>query len=483
MDPSDQRDLCQAAIDAALSAGARYAEARFVTRERENIQVRNGSAQLSNHQRDVGIGIRTLVGNGWGYAGTNILDKDAIVRASRSATKTAQATDGAAGIEVVIPQAMQSEYRTPLQTDPFTLSQGEKLAPFTEAHERIEKIGGIKVNRGNFVAHRQETSFLASNGSDQYQQITLCGGGVSAIAQANGDVQIRSLPKGMEGNFLQGGFEHIVAMNLGDSAEQAAQEALALTQAERIPEGKKTIILDGCQLSLQIHESVGHPTELDRVLGEEISLAGSSFLLPSSRNELRYGSDLVNLTADSTTPYGPGTFGFDDEGTPASRSPIVEDGQLVGFLSGRDTAQKVGCRATSALRAESWASLPIVRMVNVNLEPGKGSLDDLIGGVDDGYLLAANKSWSIDDLRLNFQFSCEIAYEIKNGRRTGKIFKNPIYYGVTPQFWGSCSAIAGPEAWKMWGWLFCGKGDPAQLMYVGHGCAPSRFDGIRVGSS
>ena len=306
---------------------------------------------------------------------------------------------------------------------------------------------------------------------------------MSAIAQANGDVQVRSLPKSMEGNFLQGGFEHIRAMNLPGAAEQTAHEALALTHAERTPEGAKTIILDGCQLSLQIHESVGHPTELDRVLGEEISLAGSSFLLPDSRDELRYGSEHVNLTADSTTPFGPGTFGFDDEGTPASRVPLVESGKLVGFLSGRDTAQRVGCTPTSALRAESWASLPIVRMVNVNLEPGTGSMDDLIAGVDDGLLLAANKSWSIDDLRLNFQFSCEIAYEIKGGKRTGRIFKNPIYYGVTPHFWGSCSAVAGPEAWKMWGWLFCGKGDPAQLMYVGHGCAPSRFDGIRVGSS
>jgi len=323
MDPSDQKTLCQAALNAATAAGARYAEARYVTRERENIQVRNGEAELSNHQRDVGIGIRVLVDNGWGYAGTNLLSPDAIAQAAKRATATARATEGSTGIEVTIPQAVQSTYRTNLKTDPFALSQGEKLAPFVEAHGRVDKVGGIKVSRGNFVAHRQETSFLASNGSDQYQQITLCGGGVSAIAQANGDVQIRSLPKSMEGNFLQGGFEHILSMNLPASAEQAAHEALALTQAERTPEGPKTIILDGCQLSLQIHESVGHPTELDRVLGEEISLAGSSFLLPDSRNELRYGSDLVNLTADSTTPFGPGTFGFDDEGTPATKAPIV----------------------------------------------------------------------------------------------------------------------------------------------------------------
>ena len=483
MDSKDQRTLCEVALEAAASAGSRYAEARFVTRERENIQIRNGQADLSNHQSDVGVGVRVLVGDSWGYAGTNLLTSDGLAEAARRAVVAAKATTGSTGISVHVPEAVVSTYVTELSEDPFAMTQQEKMGPFEEAHARIASVPGIKVSRGNYVAHRQETTFIGSNGSNQHQRITLCGGGVSAIAQANGDVQVRSLPKSMEGNFLQGGYEHIRAMDLPLAAEQAAREALELTRAERTPDGKKTIILDGCQLSLQIHESVGHPTELDRVLGEEISLAGSSFLLPESRNTLRYGSQHVNLTADSTTPHGPGTFGFDDEGTPASRVPLVESGRLVGFLSGRDTAKRVACPPSSALRAESWSALPIVRMVNVNLEPGQGSMDDLISEVDDGLLLATNKSWSIDDLRLNFQFSCEIAYEIKGGKRTGKIYKNPIYYGVTPSFWGSCSGVAGPDAWKMWGWLFCGKGDPAQLMYVGHGCAPSRFEGIRVGSS
>jgi len=483
MEVGDQRMLCQAALDAATAAGARYVEARFVTRQRENTQCRNGALELSNHQRDVGIGIRALFENGWGYAGTNGLELDAVAGAARRAVTTAAATQGATGIEIAIPSATRVTYRSEVSIDPFALSQSEKVAPFLEAHERMQRHAGVKVTKSQLVSHRQETSFMASNGSDQHQIVTLCGGGVAAIAEGKGDVQVRSLPKSFEGNVLQGGFEHVLEMDIPSLGEQAAEEAVALTQAERAPDGETTIILDGSQLSLQIHESVGHPTELDRVLGEEISLAGSSFLLPDARGELRYGSDIVNLTADSTTPLGPGTFGFDDEGTPASSEPLVKSGKLVGFLSGRDAAQRVGCANTSALRAESWASLPIVRMVNVNLEPGKGTLDDLIGGVDKGMLLATNKSWSIDDLRLNFQFSCEVAYEIKGGKLTGKLFKNPIYYGVTPKFWGACSAIAGAEAWKMWGWLFCGKGDPAQIMYVGHGCAPSRFDGIRVSSS
>ena len=272
-------------------------------------------------------------------------------------------------------------------------------------------------------------------------------------------------------------------MGLEDAAQVAAEEAIALSRAELTPAGKRTIILHPSQLSLQIHESVGHPTELDRVLGEEISLAGASFLLPEQLDRLEFGSELVNLTADATTPLGPGTFGFDDEGTPATATPLVERGRFVGYLSGRDSAARLGRPSGSAARSESFARLPIVRMVNVNLEPGAGSLDDLISGVDDGLLMASNKSWSIDDLRLNFQFSCEIAYEIKGGRRTGRVFKNPLYVGVTPRFWQRCSGIAGPEAWGMWGWLHCGKGDPGQLMYVGHGCAPARFEDVDVRTS
>lgn len=483
MDLNEQRALCEEAMSAARTAGARYVEARVVTRERENIQLRNGAVQLTNHQRDVGIGVRALFEQGWGYAGSNVLTRSGVAQAARHAVDAARATAVPGAPSVEIPGPVRGTYESPVELDPFGLSQSEKTDPLAEAHAVMLRHRGVKVSRGNLVSHRQETCFMGSNGSEQHQVITLCGAGLVAVAEGKGDVQIRSLPKGTEGNVLQGGFEHVLAMGLPVLADQAATEAVALTLADRTPEGETTIILDGAQLSLQIHESVGHPTELDRVLGEEISLAGASFLLPQDLHGLTYGSERVNLTADSTTPFGPGTFGFDDEGSPASRQPLVRNGELVGFLAGRDAARRVGCEPTSALRAESWSGLPIVRMVNVNLEPGTGSLQDLIGGVDKGLLLSTNKSWSIDDLRLNFQFSCEIAHEIKGGQLTGRIFKNPIYYGVTPRFWGACSAIAGPEEWKMWGWLFCGKGDPAQLIYVGHGCAPARFDGIRVSST
>jgi TldD protein len=483
MDRLEREALCERVIESALAAGARYVEARVVRRTRETLAYRAGDLELSNVYRDVGIGIRALYENGWGYSGTNVLTGPALDRAARAAVESARATAISAKRDVFVPEAVSGTYKTPMERDPFEVSLAEKTALFAEAHARMGGVADVSTTRGGFSGHRQESTFVASNGSRQDQKVTLCGGLVSAIAQANGDVQLRSSRKSFEGNTLQGGYETLVAQDLIGDAERVAREAVALTSADPTPEGETTIILDGSQLSLQIHESVGHPIELDRVFGEEISLAGASFALPDKLDGFEYGSSLVNLTADATTPLGPGTFGFDDEGTPATSTPIVKNGKFCGYLSGRDEAARLGRESASSLRAESWSRLPIVRMVNVNLEPGSGSKDDLIGGVDDGLLLDVNKSWSIDDLRLNFQFSCEIAYEIKNGQRTGKIFKNPIYYGVTPRFWGNCSAIAGPEAWEMWGWFYCGKGDPGQIMFVGHGCAPTRFDNIRVGST
>jgi TldD protein len=483
MDRADREALCERAIDAALGDGARYVEARYVRRTRESLAYRAGSLELSNVYRDVGLGIRALYDHGWGYSGTNVLTPGTVERAARAAVDCARATALSAGHEVAIPDRASGTYATPLDRDPFEVPLAEKTEIFAEANARMDEVGGVTTTRAGFTAHRQESTFCASNGSRQDQSVTLCGGLVVAIAQAGGDVQIRSSRKSFEGNTLQGGFETLQAQDLVGDATRVAREAVALTTADPTPEGETTIILDGSQLSLQIHESVGHPIELDRVLGEEISLAGASFVLPDKLSGFQYGSPIVNLTADATTPLGPGTFGFDDEGTPATATPIIRDGKFCGYLSGRDEAARIGRPSASSLRAESWSRLPIVRMVNVNLEPGSGSRDDLIGGVEDGLLLDVNKSWSIDDLRLNFQFSCEIAYEIKNGQPTGRIFKNPIYYGVTPRFWGNCSAIAGPEAWEMWGWFYCGKGDPGQIMFVGHGCAPARFDNIRVGST
>jgi TldD protein len=231
---------------------------------------------------------------------------------------------------------------------------------------------------------------------------------------------------------------------------------------------------------LQIHESCGHPTELDRVFGTEAAFAGRSFLTTEKRNQLRYGSDIVNLTADSVRPTGLGTFGWDDEGVPASSCPLVRNGLFEGYLMSRETAATLGLSSNGCMRAEGWNRIPLIRMTNVSLEPGNWNLDDIIADTDDGIWMETNRSWSIDDMRLNFQFGTEIGYEIKNGKR-GRLLRNCTYGGMTPEFWNSCDAIANANHWKIWGTPNCGKGEPMQMMGTGHGASPARFRNVRIG--
>jgi TldD protein len=271
------------------------------------------------------------------------------------------------------------------------------------------------------------------------------------------------------------------AMRLVEEAPRVAEEAEALLAAPPCPEGRRTLILDGGQLALQVHESCGHPIELDRVLGMELSYAGDSFLTLDKLDAFQYGSREVNIVADATAPGGLGTFGWDDEGVPAQRTPIVEAGRFVGYLSSRETAPAIGRTSSGSMRASGWHRIPLIRMTNVNLLPGAaGSLENLIADTDDGLYLATNKSWSIDNKRLNFQFGAEVCREIKGGK-LGQLYKNATYTGITPEFWGACDAVCGPEAWRLWGTPNCGKGEPSQTARVGHGVAPARFRNVQVG--
>jgi TldD protein len=241
-----------------------------------------------------------------------------------------------------------------------------------------------------------------------------------------------------------------------------------------------TLILDSSQLALQIHESCGHPTELDRVYGTEAAFAGRSFLTTDKLGVLRYGSPIVNLTADSVRSGGLGTFGWDDEGVPASSTPLVKEGQFCGYLMSRETASQLGRQSNGCMRADGWNRIPLIRMTNVSLEPGDWELDDMIADTDDGIYMETNRSWSIDDMRLNFQFGTQIGYEIKKGKKT-RMLRNCTYAGMTPEFWNSCDAIGNSKHWKLWGTPNCGKGEPMQVMGTGHGASPARFRNVQVG--
>ena len=272
----------------------------------------------------------------------------------------------------------------------------------------------------------------------------------------------------------------VEAADLVGNAPRVAAEAVQLLRAPPLPERVTTVILDGQQLSLQVHESVGHPLELDRILGMEAAYAGTSFVGPEDLGRLRYGSPAMSVTADATTAGGLGTFGFDDEGVAAQRSPLVAEGVVAGFLTSRETAAGTGTGSGGAMRADGWGSMPLIRMTNVHLEPGQGTLDELVADTPDGLLLSVNRSWSIDDRRVNFQFGVEAAWEIRGGR-LGRLYRNATYDGRTCEFWGSLDAVCGPEAWVVWGVPNCGKGQPFQNARVGHGAAPARFQKVHVG--
>jgi TldD protein len=235
-------------------------------------------------------------------------------------------------------------------------------------------------------------------------------------------------------------------------------------------------------LYLQLHESCGHPTELDRVFGTEASYAGTSFLTPDKLEEgFMYGSELVTIVADATAAGGMGTFGWDDEGVEAQAVPLIQNGRFVGYQSSRETAPRVGLRSSGGMRADGWNRIPLIRMTNVNMLPVPGmSFDEIVADTDDGLLLANNRSWSIDDRRLNFQFATEVAWEIKGGKK-GKLFKNATYTGITYEFWRSCDAVGDERSFVMLGTPNCGKGEPSQTARVGHAVPGARFRNVQVG--
>jgi TldD protein len=328
---------------------------------------------------------------------------------------------------------------------------------------------------------RSRSWFVSSEGSRIQQTVIQTGAGIEAIAVRDGEVQIRSYPGSFRGHFASAGYELIDEADLPAHAQKTAEQAVALLSAPECPSVETTLVLDGHQVMLQVHESVGHPTELDRVLGMEAAYAGTSWVRVEDLGDLRYGSEFVNITADATIEGGLGSFAYDDEGVEAQRVDLVRAGVLVGFQTSRETAAVVGAeRSNGTMRAEGWENFPLIRMTNINLLPHEGSLEDLLAEVTDGIFMSTNKSWSIDDKRKNFQFGCEIAWEIKNGR-LGRMLKNPRYTGITPQFWASCDAIAGPDEWKVHGTPNCGKGQPGQTMRVGHGTAPARFRNVHTG--
>jgi TldD protein len=356
----------------------------------------------------------------------------------------------------------------------------EKVSLLMEATRRMQAVKGLSFAEGSLDFFRTKVAFASSEGAAIEQEITHSGGGIEATAIGNGELQRRSVPNSFRGHHAAAGYEHIRTLGLIEEAERVGTEAVELLSAPDCPSEETTLILDSQQVVLQVHESIGHPIELDRVLRMEEAYAGTSFLTLDDRGKLRYGSDKVTVTADATLPGGLGTFGYDDEGVPAQRVPIIENGVFRDFISSRETAAVIGAASNATMRADGWENLPLIRMTNISLEPGEGTQAELIGDTKNGIFMSTNTSWSIDDKRVNFQFGTEIAWRIKDGKLT-EMYKNPNYTGITWEFWGSCDAVGGPEEWTVWGTPNCGKGQPGQVARVGHGTSPARFRNVRVG--
>ncbi len=476
-------DLLTAALDAATSSGADFADARAVELATESISVRAATVESLDRSESLGFGVRVLANGAWGYAASARLDAKEAIRVARTAVEVARASAlvHSTPVHLVDEPAHVASWSTPVATDPFAVALEDKVGLLVMATQEMGKAAGIRVARATMDAYRQRSWFVSSEGAAIDQTIVNTGAGIEATAVADGDVQQRSCPASFRGHLEAGGYEIVERMDLPANGQRVAEEAVALLSAPECPSGTTTLVLDGHQVMLQVHESVGHPTELDRVLGMEAAFAGTSFVGIPDLGRLSYGSEVVNITSDATAPGGVGTYGYDDEGVEGQRVDLVRNGVLVGFQTSRETAALVGQdRSNGTMRAEGWENFPLIRMPNINLLPGEGSLEDLLADVDDGVYMATNKSWSIDDKRKNFQFGCEIAWEIKDGR-LGRMLKNPRYTGITPVFWGSCDAVAGPGEWKMQGTPNCGKGQPGQTMRVGHGTSPARFRNVSIG--
>jgi TldD protein len=473
------RDLCALAVDAALGAGASYADARAVVRRSQRVATKNGRVETVNDIESEGIGVRVLVGGAWGFACDRRLGDDGAGQAARRACAFARAA-GSNGARALAPvESARGKYLTAVEQDPFAVSLAAKVELCLRAEAAMRQ-PAVKVTQASVRALRERKVLVSSDGAEVEQELFETGGGIDAIAVGDGGYQIRSYPSAHGGSSAQAGWEYVEELGLEREASRVGEQAVALLRADACPAATTTLVLDAEQTQLQVHESVGHPTELDRVYGTEASYAGTSFLKPDDLGSLRYGSEHMNVTADPTSPRGLGTFGFDDEGVPAQPQPIVEAGVLRDFLTSRETAARIGSGGGGSMRADGWSRMPLVRMTNLHLEPGEGSLEDLLADVDEGVYLETNKSWSIDDKRLNFQFGTQIAWEIRNGR-LGRMLRDATYTGITPVFWGSLDAVAGREAWKMQGLTNCGKGQPGQSAHVSHGAAPARFRGVQVG--
>jgi TldD protein len=480
-------DLSTHALDTARLRGARYADTRVMHLRQRDLTTKNGQVGTLAQSESIGLGIRVLANGAWGFASTDRLTREGVSACAAQAVAIAKASALAKRSDVVMvpEQAYVDSWQSSFRKDPFEIPLETQLDLLLAVDTEMKRVKGVTLTETDMQFRKIDSWFASSIGSRIHQRKVISGCGITATSFQKDEIQKRSYPNSFGGQHMLEGYELVESLELRKHAPVVAEEAVALHSAAQCPEKTGTLVLGGSQLGLQIHESVGHPIELDRVLGQEANFAGTSFLTLDQLDRLRYGSDIVNVVANARADHGPGlgTFAYDDEGVEAQCTDIIKDGQFRGYLSNRETARLIGLkRSSGTMRTESWNRLPMIRMTNISLLPGTWLFDDLLADTDDGILMETNRSWSIDDRRYQFQFSTEIGWEIKAGKKT-RMLKNPSYSGITTEFWNSCDAICNRDHWTLWGTPNCGKGQPMQTMGTGHGAAPARFRNIHIGAA
>ncbi|MBI1791775.1 MAG: TldD/PmbA family protein [Acidobacteria bacterium] len=480
------RDLALNALDAAARRGVSYADVRAIESRERHVSTKNGKIGHVTSSESRGVGIRVLDHGCWGFAASDDLSAGGIEAAAALAVEIARASSLARKQDIVLAPEEKHEavWVSPCRLDPFAVSVDRNLQVLLAIDAELRRNPAVTLAEASMEFSRDRQIFVSTLGSAIDQTRTVTGAGFAAFSYRGNEIQKRSYPNSFGGQHQLKGHELVDELGLIENAPRIAEEAVALHSADQCPEGAFDLILDSSQLALQIHESIGHPIELDRVLGSEANYAGMSFLTLDQLGRLRYGSDLVNVVCDGRIEHGPGlgTFAFDDEGVPAQCTDIIRDGRFTGYMTSRETAAAVGeSSSNGCMRADGWERIPLIRMTNVSLQPGRQPLEEVFDAGRAIYM-ETNRSWSIDDKRYNFQFGCEIGWEIRDGKRA-RMLKNPSYSGISTEFWNACAAIADARHWTLWGVPNCGKGQPEQVMGTGHGASPARFRGVKVGSA
>jgi len=480
----DGYEAAQAALDNARKEGAEYADVRYENIADESLSVTNGTIEPIENSVSRGIGIRVIKNGAWGFAATDNLSEKNIAEKAKLACRIAEASAMVNNKPVALSEVKPAdgEYLSPHEIDPFEIPLKQKIDSLMELDKAMAEKGREYItNRNCFASFRKRYKILiASNGADIRQTLIQTGAGMDMSKTLSHRNRFsRSYPTA-SGQYECKGYELLAELRMPEAVERMVEEIKMLESAEDCPVKDTTLLISGDQVSLQMHESIGHPLELDRVFGAERNFSGVSFATTDKLNKLKYGSEIVSVMCDPTTPHSLASYGWDDEGVPAEPRPLIKDGILVDYLSSRETSQRIGKNSTAACRANSWANVPIVRISTINLQPGDKSFDQLLSEIDEGIYMDGVRSWSIDDERRYFKFGCEIGWLIEGGKLTRAV-KNPTYSGCTTDFWNNCTGIANRDHYRIWGTPNCGKGQPGQNARTAQGASPARFENVRIG--